>query len=221
MTQIEFYQNGPAECLEYDPQAPAVARLVSELILSASAVLSNQAPKSGPTELAPDGSLQPDNPASDMIASNVVDLIVEHIGSTSVPDCAGKGIIDLMLLYSEGGLEHAKQVLDSLGFQRQGTRDPFPESRPMRLGAVRYQGRQYRLHVHVISATSPEAALLRGFRDTLIADQNLRKSYEERKREIIEAGTIDSVDYSDAKHGFISGAINDCRLASATEGFDQ
>ena len=83
----------------------------------------------------------------------------------------------------------------------------------MRLGAISYEGRRYRLHVHVISAVAPEAALLSGFRDTLIIDKDLRKSYVERKREIIAAGIIDSVDYSDAKNDFISAAIEDCHLA--------
>ena len=29
-------------------------------------------------------------------------VTVEHIGSTSVPGCAGKGIVDLMLVYPDG-----------------------------------------------------------------------------------------------------------------------
>ena len=60
----------------------------------------------------------------------VIDLI-HHIGSTAVMGCAGKGAIDLMVLYSPGCLTLAKRVLDELGFQRQTTRDPFPEDRPM------------------------------------------------------------------------------------------
>src|SRR5262249_26734013 len=63
-------------------------------------------------------------------------LIVEHIGSTSVPGCAGKGVVDLMLLYPEGELETARSLLDALGFQQQTGRDPFPETRPMRIGAI-------------------------------------------------------------------------------------
>src|SRR5262245_50025533 len=58
-------------------------------------------------------------------------VIVEHIGSSSVPGCAGKGVIDLMLLYDDGQLEEAKSLLAALGFQPQSTRDPFPETRPM------------------------------------------------------------------------------------------
>src|SRR5579862_1348077 len=35
-------------------------------------------------------------------------LSVEHVGSTAVPGCDGKGIVDLLVLYPPGALEMAK-----------------------------------------------------------------------------------------------------------------
>ena len=99
-----------------------------------------------------------------MISATLPRVTVEHIGSTSVPGCAGKGIIDLMVLYPDGDLEAVKDALKRLGFQPQTVGHLMPESRPMRVGAVRYQGRIYRLHVHVIAASSPEVQALRAFR---------------------------------------------------------
>lgn len=135
------------------------------------------------------------------------DLVVEHIGSTAVHGCAGKGVIDLMVLYSPGQLDLAKAALDQLGFQRQTTRDPWPESRPMRIGAVEYDGQRFRLHVHVIAQDSPEVAELRAFRDQLRQDAELLSAYVERKRQILAAGVTDSVDYSIAKGEFISDLL--------------
>jgi GrpB-like predicted nucleotidyltransferase (UPF0157 family) len=77
-----------------------------------------------------------------MVTHRLPTLTVEHVGSSSVPGCAGKGVIDLMLLYPPGQLEEAKGVLAELGFQRQTSRDPFPEDRPMRTGSVQYQGKR-------------------------------------------------------------------------------
>ena len=131
---------------------------------------------------------------------------VEHIGSTAVPGCAGKGVVDLMLLYPTGQLEAAKVLLDQLGFQRQSTRDPWPETRPMRLGAYEYDGQLFRLHVHVIAMDSTEVAGLRMFRDRLRNDSTLLAAYVERKRQIIAAGVTDAVDYSYSKGEFISAA---------------
>src|SRR5689334_6831169 len=67
-----------------------------------------------------------------LIESRMLEVKVEHVGSTAVPGCTGKGIVDLIVLYPEGGLERIKNLLDQMGFQRQTTRDPFPEERPMR-----------------------------------------------------------------------------------------
>lgn len=142
-----------------------------------------------------------------IITSRLGSLMVEHIGSTSVPGCAGKGVIDLMLLYPPGQLEEAKLVLADLGFQRQSTRDPFPEDRPMRTGAVQYERKMFRVHVHVLADDSPEVETLRTFRDRLRADAGLVAAYVARKQAIITNGITDSVEYSEAKDLFIQRAL--------------
>src|SRR6266567_3677677 len=107
------------------------------------------------------------------------ELQVEHVGSTSVPGCGGKGIIDLATLYPEGFLARARAALDHLGFQKQTGRDPFPENRPMRVGCVEHDGRPFRIHSHVIALDSQEHGELIWFREKLRGDPALRRSYEE------------------------------------------
>lgn len=145
---------------------------------------------------------------ADLITAHAPRAVVEHIGSTSVEGCAGKGIVDLMALYEDGGLSELKTVLDRLGFQKQTTRDPFPESRPMRVGAIEHEGKIFRLHVHVIAIDSEEVADLRRFRDRLRGDANFKRDYAARKRAIIESGINDSIDYTEAKESFIKAALN-------------
>jgi GrpB-like predicted nucleotidyltransferase (UPF0157 family)/SAM-dependent methyltransferase/ADP-ribose pyrophosphatase YjhB (NUDIX family) len=143
------------------------------------------------------------------IRSYLPGVLVEHIGSTSVPGCAGKGIVDLMLLYPDGHLAAARDVLDALGFQRQTTRDPFPEDRPMRTGSVVYDGTTFLIHIHVIAASAPEAEELRRFRDRLRADPDLVASYVAAKKAILASGVTDSVDYCIRKGEFVQGALRD------------
>jgi GrpB-like predicted nucleotidyltransferase (UPF0157 family) len=138
-----------------------------------------------------------------LIRTRLPEITVEHIGSTAVPGCSGKGIVDLMIACPKGRLEDVKAVLDLLGFQRQSTRDPFPEDRPMRVGSIQHDGRPFRLHVHVIADTSPEPHMLRNFRDRLRADAALRAAYVLRKRQIIAEGIVDSVEYCERKGEFI------------------
>jgi GrpB-like predicted nucleotidyltransferase (UPF0157 family) len=130
-------------------------------------------------------------------------LTVEHFGSTAVPGCAGKGVIDLMVLYPPGHLPQARRALDELGFQRQTTRDPFPEERPMRVGVVAHGDKRFRIHAHVLAADSAEVSELRAFRDRLRADPAFRSAYEACKRAILAAGVTDSVAYAEAKGPFI------------------
>jgi GrpB-like predicted nucleotidyltransferase (UPF0157 family) len=161
------------------------------------------------------------------IRAHLPGVVVEHIGSTSVPGCAGKGIVDLMVLYPDGQLATARDVLDALGFQRQTNRDPFPEDRPMRTGSLVHDGTTFLLHVHVIAASSPEAEGLCRFRDRLQGDPGLVASYVAAKKAIIAGGVTDPVDYCLRKGHFVeqvlhgggvnSTSANDLAAAVGTE----
>jgi len=142
-----------------------------------------------------------------LISAHLAEASIEHIGSTSVPGCAGKGIVDLMIPVRDGEMEAVKTLLDRLGFQRQTPPDPFPEDRPMRVGAWSYDGEVFSLHVHVIPAGSPEVEELRFFRACLRADPELLNVYVARKRQIIASGVTDALDYSYAKGKFIKEVL--------------
>jgi GrpB-like predicted nucleotidyltransferase (UPF0157 family) len=155
------------------------------------------------------------------VAKYVADLIrtkcdcadVEHIGSTAVKDCDGKGIIDLMALYPKGFLKSTKKALSSLGFQPQPHKDPFPESRPMLVGSVNYKGRLYQIHIHVIQQDNAEVFSTLRFRDLLRKDKRLRERYIQCKRRILRDGTADSLDYCRMKNSFIEQALKKFPLA--------
>jgi GrpB-like predicted nucleotidyltransferase (UPF0157 family) len=155
------------------------------------------------------------DPAAPAVAARVKSLIeasapwalVEHIGSTAVPGCAGKGIVDLAAFYPPDALSDTRAVIDALGFQPQKTGHTFPEERPMRVGAIAHDGATYRLHVHVVAADSDEAASLRRFRDVLCADSALRDAYQTKKRIILQSGASNPADYTFAKGEFINAVI--------------
>jgi mannose-6-phosphate isomerase-like protein (cupin superfamily) len=73
----------------------------------------------------------------------------------------------------------------------------------MRLGSFEYDGKRFRLHVHVIAADSPEVAELRTFRDRLRADPVFRDQYVAVKQKIFAEGVTDSLDYCLRKGEFI------------------
>lgn len=142
-----------------------------------------------------------------LVAEHLPQIQVEHIGSTAVPGCAGKGIVDLMIAVPDSEMESAKVLLDRLGFQHQSGPDPFPENRPMRIGAWDYDGKTFFVHVHVILAGSPEVEEMRFFRACLRADPELVKVYVARKREIIGKGMTDPTEYCRAKDAFFKEVL--------------
>jgi len=141
-----------------------------------------------------------------MITTRLPMLRVDHVGSTSVPGCAGKGIVDLVVIYPDGALEQAKRVLDDLGFQHQQAGHMFPETRPMRIGALRYDGDMFRIHAHVLSEHSPEIDSMRAFRDRLRGDPQLMAGYVARKYAIISAGVSEPAEYTRLKSEFFTEA---------------
>jgi GrpB-like predicted nucleotidyltransferase (UPF0157 family) len=132
---------------------------------------------------------------------------VEHVGSTAVPGCDGKGIIDLMLLIPAGHLSQVRATIDGMGFQPQSGGKRFPDDRPMREGSFTFDGSVFRLHVHLIPADSAEVDRLRKFRDRLIANPELVALYVEQKRRLVDAQVSDRSTYTLGKKDFIESVL--------------
>jgi GrpB-like predicted nucleotidyltransferase (UPF0157 family) len=142
------------------------------------------------------------------------DLVVEHVGSTSVPGLAGKGVIDLMIAADPGEIPAITDSLLGIGFQPQTGRDPFPATRPMLEGIIDHEGAVFDLHCHVIPIDDPEVVLQRAFRDRLREDTALRDAYAAEKRRIVQTGVTDSLDYSNLKDEFVERVLRDMGLRS-------
>jgi GrpB-like predicted nucleotidyltransferase (UPF0157 family) len=154
---------------------------------------------------------------AELIAAKRPGAVAEHVGSSAVPGLAGKGTVDLLLPTPPSEIPAVTDDLLELGFQRQQVVTAFPPTRPMLQGIIRHGDTSFRVHVHVVPASSPEVTALRGFRDALLADEDLRAEYEHLKRSIVGAGTVDSVAFSKAKHAWIVAALERLGLTDAAE----
>ena len=140
-----------------------------------------------------------------LIAEQLPDTTIEHVGSSSVPGCAGKGILDLVIPYRDDAHFAAiNEALFALGFGRQRSRDPFPETRPMRIGAFDHDGETFLLHVQVVPDRTHHLTELVDFRDRLRADPALVAEYVATKHAILNAGVRDGTDYAERKGEFIA-----------------
>jgi GrpB-like predicted nucleotidyltransferase (UPF0157 family) len=169
---IEAYHRAPVKVCDPDPQSPAVAASLAE-----------------------------------MISSVLPGLQVEHVGSSAVPDLAGKGTIDLLLPTPAERVAEVAEALRAMGFQPQSVPQTFPETRPMLQGVIRHRDQPYRVHVHIVPDASPEVLELQGFRDALRSDRSLRRDYEDLKRSIVARGLTNASDFTEAKQDFIVATL--------------
>ena len=132
------------------------------------------------------------------------DLVVEHIGSTSVPGLPGKGIVDLATETDAAAIPAVTAAMYELGFGPQQGPDPWPPERPMLVGSYTLDGHDYRIHLHV-QPRGGDYQLDLQFRDALRDDPALAAEYAGVKQGFIDGAPlpVDGPEYQDAKGAWI------------------
>ncbi len=140
-------------------------------------------------------------------------LVVEHVGSTAVPGCAGKGVIDvLILVHGEDQLLDASRVIQHIGFENHDFGQGYPGAR----GAITYDGTLFRVHIQILPQGSAKAREMWDFRELLRDDSELLAQYEARKHSLITAGINRNPEYTNGKNSLIQGALR--RLHDCVDG---
>ena len=139
-----------------------------------------------------------------------VPVVIEHVGSTSVPGLGGKPIVDIML-----GPERLRDVedrirqIEQLGY---GYVPEYEDHLPERRYFRKPRTPPRRFHLHAVERTSDfwERHLL--FRDYLRVHPDVARKYYELKRELAERHRFDQIDsYTEAKSDFIEAALDRAR----------
>jgi GrpB-like predicted nucleotidyltransferase (UPF0157 family) len=142
-----------------------------------------------------------------LIQSYLPRAAVEHIGSTAVPGCQGRGIVDLLLPIADSDAAAVEELLGRLGFQRSSEPAPLGTDRPLWVGSWPREGETLLLNVYLRPPDSPEVDGMRFFRACLRADPDLRKAYVARKREILADGVTDPAEYCRLKGEFLKAVL--------------
>jgi GrpB-like predicted nucleotidyltransferase (UPF0157 family) len=128
-------------------------------------------------------------------------LLVEHIGSTSVPSLAAKPIIDVLLVVRDSADEPAwLPALEAAGYVLRVRERDFHEHRMLRTQAKD-------VHLHVYSPDSPEIARNLAFRDRLRSDTADRLLYADTKRRLAARSWPTMQHYAEAKTAVIEAII--------------
>ncbi len=120
-------------------------------------------------------------------------LLIEHVGSTSVPGLAAKPRIDILLVVADSADEAAYvPELEAAGYV---LRIREPEWYQHRM----FNGPDIELNLHVFSQGCGEIERMLRFRDHLRRDESDRLRYERTKRELAQREWRYTQDYADAK----------------------
>jgi len=128
-------------------------------------------------------------------------LMLEHVGSTSVPRLAAKPIIDMILALADSADESAYvPAMESAGYV---LRIREPEWHQHRL----FKGPDTNINLHVYSFGCPEIDKMIMFRDWLRSNDADRELYERTKRDLAKQTWKYVQDYADAKTSVVEEIV--------------
>jgi GrpB-like predicted nucleotidyltransferase (UPF0157 family) len=134
-------------------------------------------------------------------------LMLEHVGSTSVPGLAAKPIIDMILAVADSADEPAYvPAMESAGYV---LRIREPEWHQHRL----FKGPDTTINLHVYSFGCPEIDKMLMFRDWLRSNDTDRELYERTKRELAKRTWKYVQNYADAKTSVVEEIVARARAA--------
>ena len=120
-------------------------------------------------------------------------LVIEHVGSTSVPGLAAKPVIDIVLVVADSANESTYVPnLEAHGYVLQIREPDWFEHRV-------FKGPDTNVNLHVFSHGCSEVQVMLDFRDWLRANDADRELYERAKRDLAAQDWKYVQNYADAK----------------------
>ena len=134
-------------------------------------------------------------------------IMVEHIGSSSVPGLVAKNIIDILLVVADSSDEPSYLPdLEKAGY-RLTIREPDWHQHRL------FKGPDTNINLHVFTIGSPEIERHLLLRDWLRANPKERELYAETKRKLSSQKWHYVQNYADAKSSVIEGMISRARAS--------
>jgi GrpB-like predicted nucleotidyltransferase (UPF0157 family) len=136
----------------------------------------------------------------DALGDNI--LLLEHVGSTSIPGLAAKPIIDMLLVVADSADEDAYVApLEAAGYTLRIREPDWYQHRLLK-------GPNWDINLHVFSEGCPEIKRMLLFRDWLRANDTDRQLYEDTKRKLATQTWKYTQNYADAKAEVVEGIMS-------------
>lgn len=135
-------------------------------------------------------------------------LMIEHVGSTSVPGLAAKPIIDIDVIVEDSSDEPAYlPLLEAAGYELRVREPDWHGHRMMRTPELD-------VHIHIFSPECPEVKRHLLFRNRLRKDGDDRQLYESTKRNLANQSWGDMNSYAEAKSEVVERIILNARKSA-------
>lgn len=131
-----------------------------------------------------------------------LNVSIEHIGSTAVPNLAAKAIIDIDIVFNKAtDFDKIRGQLEEIGYYHNGDQGIKDREVFKRKKAIEQHLILDRIthHLYVCPSHSKELKRHLAFRDILIQDEATRKKYQAIKYEIALAANQDRKQYAQLK----------------------
>lgn len=137
---------------------------------------------------------------------------IYHVGSTSIKDIHAKPKIDIILALKDI-FNFDFKILEKINYEVKGQFNI-----PMRIYAAKYG--DFKINLHIVNHDNPNIDLMKGFRDFISEDDDLKKEYEDLKISISYQEDANQKDgnigllnnYNLRKNEFIIGIIERMNL---------
>lgn len=127
-------------------------------------------------------------------------VIIEHVGSTSIPGLGGKGIIDMVIFCKSKDINKIINLLIKNKYEIDSTSKN--KKRIFFCRRIIYQGKERRIHIHLTSNKKKLNSFI-SFRDYLINNKSVKKEYEGIKKQASKASKGNKEIYNKYKKEFI------------------
>jgi len=137
-------------------------------------------------------------------------LLLEHVGSTSVPGLPAKPILDMLLVVADSAAEEDYvPPMERAGYVLRIREPDWYEHRL-------FKGPDANMNLHVFSVGCVEIGRMLGFRDHLRSDVADRELYARTKRELAVRHWKYVQEYADAKTEVVEAIISRSRVPGAS-----
>jgi GrpB-like predicted nucleotidyltransferase (UPF0157 family) len=134
-------------------------------------------------------------------------LLLEHVGSTSVPNLAAKPILDIVLVVADSADEASYvPALEQTGYVLRNREPAWYEHRVLK-------GVEPTVNLHVFSPGCPETERMVRMRDWLRTHEDDRALYEKTKRELAQRTWKYVQNYADAKTAVVEAILAHARAS--------